>query len=169
MSPLLHGRRRVLIPGTGTGAGCIPGGYTGWVLPWAPGTQSHHSLRSGPLRWTGYLLEQSPCLGPGTRKAEAWYREGPTGYRPGPGGVVPGCSAHPGPYPSNPASWPIRARLRVLLAKLSQNRIVSPKSVDKAYHSPYFQNGLGMSPLGFLRFPFSLAFSHKELSGHFEA
>ena len=45
---------------------------------------------------------------------------------------------------------------------------MSLKYVKKASISPYFQNGLQKSPLGFLRFPFSRAFSHKELLGHFD-
>ena len=40
--------------------------------------------------------------------------------------------------------------------------------MHKACHSPYFQNGLQKSALGILRFTFSVAFSHKELMGHFE-
>ena len=66
-----------------------------------------------------------------------------------------------------PASWPIGARFDLISKKHSQNGEVSPKSVQKACHSPYFQNGLRKSPLGFLRFPFSPAFSHKELMGLF--
>ena len=45
---------------------------------------------------------------------------------------------------------------------------MSPKSIQKACHSPYFQNGLQKSPLGILGFPFLPAFSHKELIGHFD-
>ena len=61
------------------------------------------------------------------------------------------------------ASGPIRARLTSFLSKTSQNGQVSPEYVEKAYNSPCFQNGPRKSPLGFLRFPFSSAFSHKEL------
>ena len=39
---------------------------------------------------------------------------------------------------------------------------------EKAYHSPYFQNGLGISPLDFPGIPFLAAFSHKELMGHID-
>ena len=46
---------------------------------------------------------------------------------------------------------------------------MSTKYVEKACHSPYSQNRLRKSPLGFLRFPFLAAFSHKELLGHFDA
>ena len=47
--------------------------------------------------------------------------------------------------------------------KLSKNSEVSPKKSEKACHSPYFQKGVEKSPLDFLRFPFSVAFSRKEL------
>ena len=53
-----------------------------------------------------------------------------------------------------PASWPIRARFHVNSCKVSQNGQVSPGNVEKACHSPCFQNGLAMSPLDFLGFPF---------------
>ena len=83
---------------------------------------THHSLRSGPLRWS---------------------------------------------VPSECRPWANRARFNVISQKLSENGQASPKSVEKAYHSPYFQNGSRISPLGFLRFPISPAFSHKELIGPF--
>ena len=66
-------------------------------------------------------------------------------------------------YPQNAASGPIGARFHLISYKLSENGVVSPKSVEKACVSPYFQNGVQKSPLNILRFPFSLAFSHKEL------
>ena len=65
--------------------------------------------------------------------------------------------------PSKAASWPIGARIDLISRKLSQNGVVSPKYLEKACHSPYVQNGSRKSPLEFLRFPFSRAFSHKEL------
>ena len=64
------------------------------------------------------------------------------------------------------ASGPIRARFDLISCKVSQTAIVSPKSVEKACHSPYLQNGSQKSPLEFLRFLFWPAFSHKELIGH---
>ena len=66
-----------------------------------------------------------------------------------------------------PASWLIGARFDLISVKFSQNDEVSPKSVEKASVSPYFQNGLQISPLDFLGFPFSPAFSCKELMGLF--
>ena len=65
--------------------------------------------------------------------------------------------------------WAYMARFNVILLKVSQNRQVSPKYHQKASHSPYFQNGSKNPPLGILRFPFRLAFSPKELLGHFDA
>ena len=53
-----------------------------------------------------------------------------------------------------PASGPIKARFQLYFYKVSQNHGVSPKSMQKAYHSPYFQNGHQKSALGFLGFPF---------------
>ena len=41
-----------------------------------------------------------------------------------------------GPYLGNAASWPIRTRLRSFYYKVSQNSKVSPKSTQKACHSP---------------------------------
>ena len=52
--------------------------------------------------------------------------------------------------------------------KVSQNREVSTKSVEKACHGPYSQNAVQMSPLDFLGFPYSVAFSPKELMGRFD-
>ena len=62
--------------------------------------------------------------------------------------------------------WANMARIDLIFLKVSQNRRVSPKYPEKACHSPYLQNGLGKSALGKPRFPFSSAFSHKELLGH---
>ena len=59
------------------------------------------------------------------------------------------------------------ARFHLIPCKVSQNGIVSPVFVEKACHSPYIQNGLRKSPLGILRIPIRLAFSHKELMGLF--
>ena len=63
----------------------------------------------------------------------------------------------------NAASGPIRTRFQLNSVKYSQTDEVSPKYAEKASHSPYIQNGSGMSPLDILRFPILPAFSHKEL------
>ena len=78
-------------------------------------------------------------------------------------GPVGACSPSLVLLEQTPASWPIRARCDLFYVKLSQNRVVSPKYVKKAYHSPCFQKPAQKSPLDFLGFPFSTAFSHKEL------
>ena len=84
----------------------------------------------------------------------------PCGARSVPCGSLPGTS-------QNAASGPIKARFHDIFSKVSQNRVVSPKYIEKASHTPYFQNGLQKSALEILGFPISLAFSHKELMGHF--
>ena len=61
-----------------------------------------------------------------------------------------------------------KARFHDIFYKVSQNRRVSLKSVEKACHSPYFPKRSQKSPLDFLRFPFCVAFSHKELMGRFD-
>ena len=85
----------------------------------------------------------------------------PSGARSVPAG--PPCTWCP-----LPASWPIVARFHDILLKVSQNTEVSPKSVQKACHSPYSQKRSKNSPLEILRFPLSGAFSHKELMGYFD-
>ena len=94
------------------------------------------------VRWAGRLLDP-PC-GPGR---SPW--------------ALPGLGPSECPPRAN------RARFDLILLKVSQNSQVSPKSVYKACHSPYFQNGSQKSALDFLRFPFVAAFSHKELMGPF--
>ena len=92
----------------------------------------------------------------------------PPGSRYHPCGARSACSLPvPGPSPL-PASWPIRARFTSILLKVSQNDEVSPENVHKACPSPCFQNGVEKSPLDFLRFPYFVAFSRKELMGHFD-
>ena len=95
--------------------------------------------------------------------------------RPSPGAsATHPCGARSGPCPSlvapraNALSGPIRTRIDLILLKVSQKDEVSSKYPQKACHSPYIQNGPGKSPLGFLRFPFWPAFSHKELMTHFD-
>ena len=80
-----------------------------------------------------------------------------------PGPVSLALPAFPGAPRANARSWPIRARIDLNFSKVKQNGGVSPKYVQKASRTPYFQNELQKSPLGILRKPFSLAFSHKEL------
>ena len=93
-----------------------------------------------------------------------------------PGTTTPGLAGLPGPLrcpwappSSNAASGPIKARFHDILLKVSHNQEVSPKYHEKACHSPGFQNEARKSPLEIPRFPFCVAFSHKELLGHFDA
>ena len=83
----------------------------------------------------------------------------------------PGRSGQPAlPVPRTlriAASQPIRARFQLIFYKVSQNDEVSPEMCQKACHSPCSIFRVGKSPLEILRFPFSAAFSPKELMGHF--
>ena len=150
---------------------------TGWVPGWAiPGTtqllgeglQTAKRAPEAPAGcWSGW------SAGPGARSPENKAKYGTLGRRRGrllrppfgPGRSLAGPSLSQDPR--NAASWPIRARFTVISHKVSQNGVVSPKIVYKACHSPCFQNGHQKSPLEFLRFPYSVAFSHKELMGHY--
>ena len=78
--------------------------------------------------------------------------------------VGPPCTG-----PSNTRLWANKGEIQLKYNKVSQNGVVSPKYVHKACHSPYSQNGSRKSPLKILRFPFSPAFSHKELMAYFDA
>ena len=143
---------------SGAGRVGIQGGYTGEYPPSTlksppPGLTSEAGPGSprgagvgGLVRAGGGRALYPPC-GPG----RSWTRPGPPWYR----------------TLANAASGPIRARIRVIYSKVSQNHEVSPENVQKAYHSPYFQNGRQKSPLDILRFLFLAAFSHKELMASF--
>ena len=102
----------------------------------------------------GATLSRVPV---GVRPSHVPTPSGPGRPSPAPGRGLPGTCLSPSK----------RARFRVPYLKVSQNGQVSPKSVNKACHSPYSQNGSQISPLGILRFPLFLAFSHKELMGLF--
>ena len=121
-------------------------------------------------------LRNLPGQRSGPRKAcrawSGWSWEVPTGpSRPstqnppsGPGQPPAVSSLVLGPLPG---SQPIGARFDIISYKLSKNPRVSPKSVQKASHTPYFQNGSSKSPLDISRIPYFAAFSHKELMAHF--
>ena len=141
-------------------------GYTGWVYR---GVLPSHRARRSPTSEAG----------PGSLR-EA-----------GVGGLGAGCVSHvvfgggdgPSTHPAGPvayglpgtgtlqiaASGPIRARFSLISCKVSQNPEVSPEKCEKACHSPGFQNGLRKSALEILGFPYSAAFSHKELMARFDA
>ena len=144
----------------GAGRGMVPGGYTGrvyregytGVLPSCPQGGAPDS-EAGPGR----------PAGPGVGGLECRVRPSPVPTHSDPcrvSGPAPLVQASPR---AKAPSGPIRARLRSISWKLSQNGRVSPKYVEKACHSPCLQNELKNSPLEILRFPILLAFSHKEL------
>ena len=149
--------------------------------------------RVGVPRWvyrvgnTGYYrAPTNPALKSTRRPATAGSGPSPQGRVGRKQGAGPGGDGGwdgPGTTPAGPvgsqdppctgtsqiaASWPIRARFHLIFYKVSQKAGVSPKYVEKACHSPCLQNGSQKSPLDFLGFPYSAAFSHKELSGHFD-
>ena len=146
---------------TGVGTGWVyQGGYTGGTTR-APSdlVKRRHDSGAGPGaalqgRWSGW----SCCSAPGASATP------PT---PDPCRVFRGPLRWVAPR-ANAASGPITARFNLILLNYSQNHEVSPKYVEKACLSPYIQKPVQKSPLGFLRFPFSLAFSGKELLGHFD-
>ena len=146
--------------GRGMGTGWVwLGGIPGGVLP-------SHTAR-GEVQQTGEAGPGRPCRGLEwwSAGARANRRRGRASGPPCGPGRVP-CTL-PVQIPSECRLLAYMARFNLILLKVSQNNEVSPKSVHKASHSPYIQNGLQKSPLGFLRFPFLAAFSPKELMGRF--
>ena len=151
-----------------------PRGVPGWV--YRVGTQGLYRCTTQPPRAEpkGAISQRSgprkPCRG--------WSGWGYGGWAtpsrvPGLGNPGP-CTTHSRhPVPSG-ARFAVqgpprskRARFHEHFLKVSQNGEVSPECVEKASHSPYISNGSVKSPLEILRFPFRLAFSHKELIGPF--
>ena len=138
----------------------IPGGYTGGLYRGTtqPPRGDLQTQRSGPRKacraWSGWGLEvgRAPAVVFGGGTAPRTTLRARSGTRPLP---VLG--------PLECRLWAKGARFHLISHKVSQKARVSPKYVEKACHSPYLQNGLQKSPLDFLRFRFSLAFSHKEL------
>ena len=147
----MHGVGTGWVPGWGMGLGGYWEGYTG-VLPSA--RKEVPNQRSGPRK--PLLGAGVGGLGTGCVRAPDTTHSGPLVLR----GPLRCIWASPR---ANAASQPIRARFDLISWKLSQNRVVSPKMSEKACHSPYSQNAAQKSPLEFLRFPYFLAFSHKEL------
>ena len=95
--------------------------------------------------------------------APVQHQDHPCGARSVPAGPpCPGAS-----LPENARLLANKARFHHILLKVSQNDEVSTKYVEKASHSPYLQKRSQKSPLEFLRFPLSAAFSPKELMGLF--
>ena len=137
MYVLVVGQSEVVYQGGCTRVGMGPGGYRGGlyrVLPTQPPccSRSKPDSEAGPrkalqgpgvgwsgaadVRWAGRL--QNPPYGPGR---SLW--------------------ALPGSGPSECPPRAHRARINLILLKVSQNAEVSPKYVNKACHSPHSQNG----------------------------
>ena len=151
----------------------ITGGYTGGYTGYYPATQpprakpdeEPHDSEAGPgspngagVGGHGVGVSGAHFACPRTGNPRALL---PT-HLPVPGRPAPCGRWSAGPPRSK------RARFDVISLKLSQNREVSPKYAEKASHSPYFQKRGQKSPLEILRFPFSPAFSCKELMGRFD-
>ena len=166
----------VTIPACGTGLGADVGAYRGWVR------EGYTGYGEGYTGYRGVLpSHQGPRpsggdtsgAGPGSPKgagvggypcsAHGPVRPSPETTHSGPPGSYGARFAVSGLSPSKPRLLANIARIDLISWKLSLNAEVSPKSVQKASHSPYIQNEVQKSPLQFLRFPFLLAFSHKEL------
>ena len=150
----------------GCGAGGYQGGYTGWCTGWVyrgSTTQPSSTLLEEPNQRSG---PRNPCRG----------GVGGLGGRTGDGGGYgPETTLRARSVPAAPPCLRTsecrltanRARFQQYSSKVSQNDEVSTEYVNKACHSPYSQNDAQMSPLEILRFPYSVAFSGKELMGHF--
>ena len=151
------------------GSACCPWVHAGWVpgVGIRVGIPGEYPASSKPTDARGAVLNQRS----GPRKSQ--HGAGVGGFRAA--GVT--VSGHGQDHPSGPvgplqgppcpslSECPPRAkgaRFHLISYKVSQNAEVSPKYVKKASHSPYSQKRVQKSPLQFLRFPFSVAFSHKE-------
>ena len=137
------------------------GGYTGWVYRGVLPGEYPAARGANPTSGAGPGRPAGPGVG-------GWGAAGVTGYG-GRDGYPPPCGPGqasrglPWGYPRRCPPRANMARFDLFLLKVSQNDEVSTLFHEKACHSPYFQNGVRLSPLDFLRFPFRAAFSHKEL------
>ena len=138
--------------------GCTGVGNTGVYYPATQHAARGATQRSGPRKPLQGAGVGGVADVPGTAAGRL--------LRP-PYGPGRSLQALPVSGPSECRLWANTATFDLILLKLSQNRRVSPFLIEKACHSPYFQNGLQKSALEKLRFPFSRAFSHKELMGLF--
>ena len=145
----------------------MPGGYGVWVAGW---------VYRGVLPSHPALLEETHTseAGPGRPcRGLEWVGMGRTYWGRAGMLLVPPCGpGRPCWAPCTrtlliPPLQPIGTRFHDISRKVSQNGQVSPKSCQKAYVSPCFQNGLKKSPLEIPGFPLSPAFSPKELMGLF--
>ena len=82
-------------------------------------------------------------------------------------GPVSALWALPCPGPSECRPWPIGRDSMTFLIKLVKTAKCHQNVSKRPPLVPIFQNGSQKSPLEILRFPYSAAFSPKELMGHF--
>ena len=154
------GAGRVGIPGV------YQGGYTGWVIrghiPSQPAL-----LEEGPAA-VQRPQGAGPALGRVVRKQAGAGRTrcsaGGDGSQDHPAGPV-GLPWSP-PCPGTlrmPASGPYGRDLTSFPVKLVKTRECHRNITKRPVIVPILRNGSGKSPLDFLRFLFSVAFSHKEL------
>ena len=137
------------------------GGYgTGWVI--RVGIPGEYPASLHRRAHPGMYSEAGPGSPRGTGVGGT-YRAGWAGPAPTLRARSCPCRALPGAGPLHAASGPITARFDLISLTVSQNGGVSPKICQKACHSPCFTFEAQKSPLDFLRFPFRLAFSPKEL------
>ena len=153
-------------------AGCTRGGYTGWVYRVGntraiPGTQPRCSGRGPDPAERAPEAQGLEWVGSGAR---AYLGTAAGTVLPHPAGPVgPG---QPDPPWAGPCGLPPPGHIgrdltsfSIKLVKTAEcHRNVSKRPVIV----PIYQNGSQKSPLDFLGFPISLAFSHKELMVPFE-
>ena len=154
--------------------GCRTGMVPGWVYGWVyrVGIPGEYPAASPPRPGERSQVQRS---GPRKPRGLEWVVPGSSGVTVGGDGPVPPLRGPVGALWAPPCTCPCKcppranmARFTFILLKVSQNGRVSPRNVEKACHSPCLQNTVQKSPLDFLRFPVLLAFSHKELMGHFD-
>ena len=141
-------------------AGWVYGwGIPGWVQGRAiPGTQP--PWKAEP--WTAKRAPEAPARGLEWVVQGAAPARAPGTTTPGPCRALRARFAVPGPLP---ASWPIRRDSTSIPIKLVKTTKCHRKASKRPPVVPNSQNGSQKSPLEILGFPFSLAFSHKELMG----
>ena len=146
--------------GTGIRVGTWEG-YTGYYpatqLRGRPTAKRSMNQRSGPRK-----ALQGPGVG-------GFMHSAPGRPVPPLRGPVGALQAPPCTSSSKPASWPKGRDLTSFLGNLVKTRKCRLKVSKRPLIVPICQNGSRKSPLEILGFPFSLAFSPKELMDHFDA
>ena len=159
-----HGTAATL--GTGYGRGAVRVGGGGGVIPTHPAgcsrrSQKHPAKRApeGPAGpWSGWGAGPGDYMCSAAGTAPRYHPSGPVRTL-----VLP-CTWDP----QNAASGPIRRDFRSFPGNLVKTAECHPNSSKRPTIVPISKKRLQKSPLGFLRFPYCVAFSHKELMGHFD-